>query len=418
MSATVISFLGTNDYKECNYFYKDQESGPVKYVQEAMIKLFCSHWSEDDRVLIFVTKEARKKNWNDRLETIMPKNICVEAIDIPEGTSESEIWQIFQIVFEKINDKDDVIFDITHSFRSLPMLGMVLLNYAKVLKQIKVSGIYYGAFETLGPTFNIEARIPNPSDRKAPILELTSFSNLQDWTNASNVFKNHGISEPIKKLAEDEYKPLLKNSKGADEVGQILKLLSMNIEDITNSFNTSNGRDIVYGEIFTDIKKSIKDFSKTNILPALRPLLDYTTESISEFTDKNIRNGFLAVKWCIKNNLIQQGYTLLQENIITYIADLHKKDYSEVFVRTDIGSAFHIFSRKLTKDKWKVYDKDFIDILIKDDSIMKLSKEFDSITVRRNELNHANFTNRSQNTIDYKSKLTQSYEKIEKILGC
>ena len=35
------------------------------------------------------------------------------------------------------------------------MLGMTLLNYAKVLKQITVTAIFYGAFEQLGMAYEV-----------------------------------------------------------------------------------------------------------------------------------------------------------------------------------------------------------------------------------------------------------------------
>ena len=89
-----------------------------------------------------------------------------------------------------LKDEEEIIVDITHSFRSLPMLLITLLNFAKQVKRIKVTGIYYAAFESLGTMSEI-AKI-QPEDRIVPILNLTSFSQLQDWTNATYDFINYG----------------------------------------------------------------------------------------------------------------------------------------------------------------------------------------------------------------------------------
>lgn len=37
---------------------------------------------------------------------------------------------------------DEIIFDITHSFRSIPMLAITIMNYAKVLKNCKLKEVY------------------------------------------------------------------------------------------------------------------------------------------------------------------------------------------------------------------------------------------------------------------------------------
>ena len=54
------------------------------------------------------------------------------------------------------------------------MLAIVVLNYAKTLKKIKLRGIYYGAFEVLG-SFEEASKIPI-SERRVPVLDLTTYS--------------------------------------------------------------------------------------------------------------------------------------------------------------------------------------------------------------------------------------------------
>ncbi|WP_425505358.1 CRISPR-associated DxTHG motif protein [Thermosulfurimonas marina] len=71
-------------------------------------------------------------------------------MEVWEGRSEEEIRDNFRKVIENLSEGEEVFFDITHSFRSLPMLNLVALSYARVLKGIRIRGIYYGAFEVLG----------------------------------------------------------------------------------------------------------------------------------------------------------------------------------------------------------------------------------------------------------------------------
>ena len=45
----LLSFLGTNNYLGCNYYLEgrpDQKISNVKYVQQALVQLFCKDFSE------------------------------------------------------------------------------------------------------------------------------------------------------------------------------------------------------------------------------------------------------------------------------------------------------------------------------------------------------------------------------------
>ncbi|MFQ5561038.1 MAG: TIGR02221 family CRISPR-associated protein, partial [Nitrospinota bacterium] len=203
MSKVFISFLGTGKYCECNYALKGKTVHGVRYIQEALLDLLSCDFTQSDRALIFTTKEAEAKNWTEKLEKRLSpfgKRFSVENVSVPDGGSEKEIWEIFTIVFNTLKEGDDVILDITHGFRSLPMLSIVLLNYARFLKRINVRGIYYGAFEALGNRSEVE-KIPL-SERNAPVFDLTSFDVIQQWGFASENFVNYGNAEKVSELLE------------------------------------------------------------------------------------------------------------------------------------------------------------------------------------------------------------------------
>ena len=219
MAKVFLSFLGTNRYMECNYVIGDRRADNVRYIQEALISLFCSDFSSGDRVIIFLTPDAEKKNWKSRNgikgleETLSERipDIRIIPTPIPEGTSEDEIWDIFQIMYDSLEHDDEVVYDITHGFRSLPVLGVTLLNYARYLKNIKVKGIYYGAFEALGTAKEVE-EMPMEK-RNAPVFNLTSFDNLMQWSMATDNFTNYGITEKLEKLVHDKVLPITRKLK-------------------------------------------------------------------------------------------------------------------------------------------------------------------------------------------------------------
>lgn len=70
-----------------------------------------------------------------------------QAIKIPDGKDEDEMWEIFSTIFSQLQENDELYIDLTHSFRYLPMLLLVLSNYAKFFENISVNHISYGNFE-------------------------------------------------------------------------------------------------------------------------------------------------------------------------------------------------------------------------------------------------------------------------------
>jgi hypothetical protein len=109
------------------------------------------------------------------------------------------------------------------------MLAIVILNYAKTMKNVSLSGIYYGAFEVLGNPY--EARELPQEKRRAPILDLTAFDQLMEWSFAIDRFLGAGDAVNLRKLAEKDLGKVLhgaKNQEHSDAV--IIKNIGKKLE--------------------------------------------------------------------------------------------------------------------------------------------------------------------------------------------
>ena len=109
MSKLYLSFLGTNNYVSCIYYQEGgEEVSDVRFVQEATVKIYCKDWGKTDRIRIFTTDEAYKKNWLDGGQTsddgrpLAGLKSCLETLNqradiqnvpIPDGKNEQEIWE-------------------------------------------------------------------------------------------------------------------------------------------------------------------------------------------------------------------------------------------------------------------------------------------------------------------------------------
>lgn len=125
---------------------------------------------------------------------------------IPYGQNEQEQIDILQKVNEFVAVGDTVYLDITHGFRHLPMLVVLVALYLQRTKQVTIKGIYYGASELCGK---------GGSDY-APVLELQGLLRIAEWVSGLDQFGKDGDYSVFADLLEkDNFKGTKKLKKAA-----------------------------------------------------------------------------------------------------------------------------------------------------------------------------------------------------------
>lgn len=425
-SRLYLSFLGTNNYVPCIYYLGTKDFKNVRFVQEATIEIECRNWGPDDRIRIFTTKEAHKKNWldgghfSDHGEPLDGLKSCigklnlkasVKNVPIPDGKNETEFWSIFDKVFEEIHTGDEIVLDITHALRSIPLLANVVLNYAKVLKRISIRGIYYGAFEVLGPVEKVK-QLPL-EERRAPIFDLTAFDLLHDWALAIDRFLGAGDAVPACDLATRSVRPILTASKGQDKAAAGIKSIARGLRDLSQAISTCRGSRI--SEIATSLKRDMGSYGSLDLLPALRPLLDRVSERVILFQGDPVQDGIQAARWCLDHNLIQQGYTILNETLITHCLARIGGDPTNPRVRDLILYAAKAYG----EDKqMSARDLELLEAMrVFFCNNQDLAKIMIGLSDRRNDLNHAGYRNNAMAPEKFASNLAGFLEKITRALG-
>ena len=182
----VLSFLGTGNYTETHYVKHDDDSRthPTALFPEAIAEFY-----EPSEIIVFATPKVResKQETLAALRESLGDRLRIECI--PDGNSEAELWEIFEVCANVVEKNDEIILDITHAFRSIPLLIFVVAIYLRAVKQINLRHIIYGAFEARD----------TKTDR-TPIFDLTPFVKLLDWTNAQTIFQQTGDAREIAKL--------------------------------------------------------------------------------------------------------------------------------------------------------------------------------------------------------------------------
>lgn len=429
MTRCYLACLGTSPYVECIYVAPDgRESPVVRFVQEATIRFFCHDWTADDRILIFTTDEAFQKNWQDhgqgdgnlglksRLEALAlaPR---LEQVAIPEGRTIEEIWQIFQIIYDKLQEGNRVICDITHAFRSLPMLVLTVLNYARTMKQVTTEGIYYGAFEVLG----MPAQVKNLplAQRRAPIFDLTPFAALLDWTTAIDRFLAAGDATMTQELAAKEVHPLLRESQGRDQAARAIRRVAKGLKELSEAVSTCRGPDLPC--IFNNLKQALGECPRPDLIPPFAPLLQRLADRIREYVQRSPYPFLLAARWCADHNLIQQGYTILMEGLITYMVEevLHG-DVLDLKQRDLINQSVKIFQNGLEKEQWhepaRSHPEEVCNLMAFWNKLPELPRIFGELLDARNDLNHAAFRETRMSAVRFSSKLQNLLNRLEVIL--
>lgn len=412
-----ISILGTGFYEECAYTKeKEEEEGkeqkpftstPTRFIQQASLELVGANgWTEEDRVIIFLTKKARELNWNKTiterkrygketpepykgLEAVLQEmdlKAQVEDKDIKDGMNKEEIWEVFQTIYDTLQEGDELYLDLTHSFRFLPMLLLVLGNYAKFLKGITIKNIVYG---------NYEAR---NAQNEAPIISLLPLVSLQDWTFAAANYLQNGRATQLEELANEELRPMLQNTKDINIDARTLNKYVKTLSTFTKDLLNCRAQAIRSGEAINTISTEAKRIEKV-IIPAMAPILEKINHSLEIFLPyEHVFNGFYAAQWCFNNQLYQQAITLLQENIVTYICLQKKLDISNVSQREMVNKAFNIYLNHTKEEQWKLSgkneeqrlsEKQTIRELLEYPVLKELSSTFLVTTNTRNDYNHA-----------------------------
>lgn len=392
MSIHFITVLGTSLYTDCIYAIEGTEFAyNTPFAQMATLNYIVSVCGKCDRITVFVTEKAEEKNWYTReytekecqdlekrkievkpgqlkiglkqmMEEEFPDTI-IESIRIREGRNKEEIDEIFEFMYDAIQPDETIYFDFTHGLRNIPMQALTVIHYAKVLKNIQVGGMYYGAFE-LGEKKEDGSFYVN-------LLNMSACSAILDWTNAADSFIKGGSSNQIEKLYKERVKPGREEQQSTKTLGRLY--------DLTNCLNTSrgkagkNGRSSIQ-KAYEYFKSNYIEMQKSSHRISEKPLLrlfDKIEEDVKIFDRKcylykgerklyleNTATGMAAVEWAIRKGLTQQGFTALEETIKTYLCEAYEVPAEEEMTRDSIvGSTVKFLANRYNDAKKSAKDK-------------------------------------------------------------
>ena len=269
------------------------------------------------------------------------------------------------------------------------------------MKNSEVKAIHYGAFEKLGPTF--EVRKMPVIERIAPVLNLSSFIDLQNWIEAANDFQKYGKTGNLLNLT---------NENSSFESG---------LKALEGDLYTCRGKRLAKIEAVSKIRESLKAIRKKSSIPPKLSLINKIEEKITHFKqDDPINNILYSVDWCFMHGMIQQGITLGQESIITIILeqfDEYFKGYKlkDKEKRTIISSILSMSDEDFDNLNYKTNDDSIKlisnQILTNSEFLKEIRPPYSELTILRNKINHGGFTDDSTYK-NFEKEFYQNYSSI------
>lgn len=360
----LISFLGTGvKYSQYGSFIYEIDGNPISENEISLFIRALSLYNKDkyDKIIILGTLTSMWENVyrsfdgceNDELDTeltslIFDNNYMSEIDTMPNclgllqkyvaektqseviiellrfGCNNEQIKENAQIImgidrfFDDPNTKYNIIVDITHGFRSLPLYVMNLLIYLQNVKSnIEIKHIYYAMSEMtnddLWKNGNKKKGIAKKGDKRCPVVDLNDpeygIMALNKWINGAYAFKEFGKGYQISKL--------LNRPEEKDSVNKI-----NDFSDVMN-LNSMSNIDTKTELLLSIQDKDINPFANQVLKPVISQFSIKNNEGkfVNKFKGNNPKSLLALTEWHFEHKNYASAYLTILQCLTTYIRE-------------------------------------------------------------------------------------------------
>lgn len=289
----LISFLGTYDYQETDYQFSGQTCRSP-FFTEAAVTFF-----KPEKVLVCTTMEVlAHQNFRDLSSRLASRGYTDINLNIPSGASEQELWQIFHAIAAAVDEGDRLIFDITNSFRSIPMLVLLVIAYLKAVKNVQVERVVYGAFT---------------GQKETRVFDLTPFVSLLDWLSGAQRFLDSGDASRLSSLLTAS---LPSARQSAEKLGELSQSML-----VCQPFSVMNTIPILLSLLEDERKEmGVKAPAFELVLPKITSELGRLSVPEGQETRRQLLGEYALLEWYFSNQQFLQTVTLAREWLIDMAA--------------------------------------------------------------------------------------------------
>jgi len=382
----LLSFLGTGNYQPVAYSLDGAAASPTPFAAVAIARLIGA-----SGVTVLATAEAEGKHWAPLSAALAAEGISAELATIPGGSVPSEHWEIFAAVQAAARGHERVALDITHGFRTLPLIGFLTAAFLRATGEAPLDRLLYGAYEAKDEETGV-----------APVFDLSSFLALLDWTSAAEQFLQTGSSVRLAALLEDTHQTLWRQGTDGnrEELPRHLKRLAKTLGSVTEGLlllRRSNRAENLerLGEALAASRDEVARFA-----PPFATLLDRVLEGTAPLRSAprdEIATERAQVEWLLAHGRIDAALTLCREWLVSLAAawlrpdrdtpaDKSSRDPYETFLNACGGNP-HVTAERVDDDLRPALDEP---------RFAPLGTAWDTISTLRNDLNHAGYNENSK----------------------
>jgi len=395
-----LTFLGVGSYQPTTYEL-DGKTHTTRYMADAISTLV-----DPDQMAIFMTPEAARTHAEQ-----VRKRCDFEAVSVQPGADAADWWDVFEVVADTVPASSRLTVDVTHGFRSQPLLALAVVLYLRVAKGAKVERIIYGAFEARDESTN-----------RTPIMDLTAVVDLVDWSVATQQFLAYGDAQPLRTV----FHVLKEESRKGDEVALNLGGAGNQLEILSRALALNRPIEAISASegFISALEKALQD---TQRVPQARPLqrlvlalanrfAPLSQAEGSVFTDRGFKAQAAMLRLYLETEQYLHAFTLAQEMLVSWVcvqSDFNPKERGTA-EKDDQGNTVKRKGRKGARDllhEWSSRKNAGAEDG-PGENALKVASWWDDLRDLRNDVAHAGFQYNPESAADLAQAADEKITKV------
>ncbi len=313
-----LSSIGLGSYDEVEYFWTPPGEQPIAY-RTTLFPLAVDYFFRPERFLLAVTPKACAGDACRRIGEAIGDRLSL--VRIPDGKTEEELWDVFERLCAAVPHEAQVTLDVTHGFRSLPLLFYGVLAYLGRSSGVHLERIVYGAFD---------ARETGPDGvTRAPVFDITVLADLQEWLHAVDAFQVRSDAERLAGLLQRAHRrPWLARASDDSPVPRRLQKMAGNLREFSRSLRLTRALDALeQAAKVQELVREVEDEAATWAKPFSHILASVASEIECIAMDKPralsveaLRRQLALVRHYVTKDLTVQAVLLAREWLVNWLA--------------------------------------------------------------------------------------------------
>lgn len=311
MAKVFISFLGTGNpnakpdqpgYDILSYrFENDEHVYRSMFAQRAILEKHDP--TSFERICLMMTPESKAKHRDLLVEELLSigctKTQLIEDASITTNQNSEQQWEWFDSLQKLIHDDDEVIFDFTHGFRSVPIIFSTAISFLQKVKRFTLLNAHYG--------YMIDKQAAT-----GEIIDMAKFYRINEWADGVARLVDMADASKLAQLADEGQD----DGFAALNDQQLTKALR-DLTDLIKNIDVNNvGKKADEALTLIAAKQQQCSGADAQLLKMVYDkFVDLAIQSSGRYDYDYFRLQLVLTKLLLKHGLYMQAFTVMRECI-------------------------------------------------------------------------------------------------------